>query len=115
MHEILLNLGWCKTIFDGIYIKYTPQGKIDGILLLWVDDLLIASGVTKAKQLLLQIHAHINLKMNGTPRHFLGMDVHVSSDGIFLSQSTYAKSLPVHIDNLSKPISNPLPTLASAP
>jgi hypothetical protein len=31
--EILISLSWCKTIFDGVFIRYTADGKIDGILL----------------------------------------------------------------------------------
>ena len=37
---ILLKLGWEHTIFDGVYIR-KKNNLIDGVLLLWVDDILV--------------------------------------------------------------------------
>jgi hypothetical protein len=78
------------------------------MLLVWVDDILAASGVTSALHILKEIHQFIELKMNGSPKHFVGMDMDVTCDRIFLSQTRYALSLPVDLP--SKPIPNPLPT-----
>jgi hypothetical protein len=44
LRKVLINLGWQRTIFDGIYIRYKhgddgSHGYIDGLLFTWVDDL----------------------------------------------------------------------------
>ncbi len=52
--SILMKLGWERTIFDDVYIRM-KNGLLDGILLLWVDDILACSGVTKAVDILKEL------------------------------------------------------------
>jgi hypothetical protein len=44
--RILINLKWERTIFDGVYVR-KRNNEIDGILLIWVDDILVCSGLTR--------------------------------------------------------------------
>ena len=104
-HRILISLGWETTIFDGIYVRF-KDGNIDGLLLVYVDDIIVGSGLTKASVLLDELQHHIPLSLRGVPKHFVGIDIDVFKTHIDLSQKTYADSLPV--DSPSSPIEVPL-------
>ena len=111
-NNVLRAMGYKPSIFDGIYVRYTPDGRIDGILFIWVDDIFALSGVTKAVTLLHELGSKIELTIKGVPTHFIGMDIDVRSDVIVFHQAAYASELlAVHgidVDGISVP-TNPLP------
>jgi hypothetical protein len=104
--KILESLGWKRTIYDGVYIRF-KSGVFDGLLFTWVDDLLALSGATSATQILREISLHIRINIKGVPNHFIGQDLVITDDSITLSQHNYAQSIEVeHADSV---IQNPLP------
>ena len=103
--SILGKLGWVRTIYDSVYVRF-KNGEIDAVLLIWVDDILVCSGQTSAIDVLKEIGKNIEIELRGIPKKFVGLDINVTSKYIEISQQTYASSLEVEHCGI---LQNPLP------
>jgi hypothetical protein len=79
-------------------------------LLVYVDDIIVASSSTKATNALVhELHKEFALKDLGNLHHFLGIEATRSDQGLLLTQGRYvAKLLRRACMNNSKPVSTPL-------
>ena len=107
--NVLRPVGYEMTIFDGLYVRYTEDRKIDGVMFAWVDDLFAVSGRTKSIDLLREIGKFVDLKYNGIPRNFIGLNIDVSKSRVLLSQRDYCKRIPVFEYKCHKIPDSPLP------
>ncbi len=103
--RILTNLKWERTIFEGVYIR-KRNNAIDGVILIWVDDILVCSGLTSALDILKELSAHIEIEIKGIPTRFVGIDINVTNTHIDISQRLYASMFSVKD---CERIDNPIP------
>ncbi|PKU68501.1 Retrovirus-related Pol polyprotein from transposon TNT 1-94 [Dendrobium catenatum] len=85
------------------------QSNIQIYLLIYVDDILLSGNHSQTVSALInQLSKQFTIKYLGTASHFLGIQIHTTDSSLFLSQSTYAKSI-LHQAGLTacKPLSNP--------
>ena len=89
----MLSLGFQPSKND--YSLFTKGGAQSFItLLVYVDDIIIASSSTQAiESLKQQLQAFFKLKDLGSLHYFLGLEITRSNSGIFLSQRKYTLSL----------------------
>ena len=85
------------------------NGKL-AIVLVYVDDLIITGD---DKEVVCQIRSNLSLRFQmkelGELKHFLGLEVERTNDGIFLCQQKYAQDLLEKYGMLDcKPISTPI-------
>ena len=80
------------------------------LLLIYVDDILI-TGESQAdiQEVIKDLHAKFALKTLGSVNYILGFEVTLSSSGLLLNQSKYARDL-LHKINMAapKPCSTPM-------
>ena len=81
-------------------------------MLLYVDDMIVISDNPNWIQWLIsQLAREFSIKDLGFLHNFLGIEVHQSTQGLFLSQTRYALE---HLDRAAmtscKPISTPMPS-----
>ena len=113
-HTTATKLGFQRTRSD--YCVYVMRrGKELAILLIWVDDILLASNSPSLKQ---EIKNHLkqDLEINdlGKLRYFLGMEINDVDGGILLNQKRYATELLAAAGMSDcKPVSTPMETGAS--
>jgi hypothetical protein len=113
-HKTATKLGFQRTRSD--YCVYVMRrGKELAILLIWVDDILLACNSPSLKQ---EIKNHLkqDLEINdlGKLRYFLGMEINDVDGGILLNQKRYATELLAAAGMSDcKPVSTPIETGAS--
>ncbi|WKA11562.1 hypothetical protein VitviT2T_029049 [Vitis vinifera] len=88
--EAIQSVGYAQSRVD--YSLFTrKQGKSFTALLIYVDNILITGNdpvsIATTKKFL---HSHFHLKDLGDLKYFLGIEVSVSKNGIFISQCKYA-------------------------
>lgn len=88
-----------------VYIR-KKNNLIDGVLLLWVDDILVCSGLTSACDILKEIGKYMEIECRGIPTRFVGIDINVTYNYIDISQRLYSSNFDV---NDCDKIMNPLP------
>ncbi|CAA7029183.1 unnamed protein product [Microthlaspi erraticum] len=113
---VLLKHGFMQSPADNsLFVKIS--GDVCIVLLVYVDDILIASN-DDAAVLELKAHLHETFKIKnlGAARYFLGMEIARSSSGISVSQRKYALDLVSDTGMLGcKPSAVPMdPSISSA-
>lgn len=91
--QILHQLGFHQSSNDpSMFIRRSAAGII--ILLVYVDDIIITgtdtSGIQQFKE---SLHSYFQMKDLGNLTYFLGLEVHRSSEGIYIHQYKYTKDL----------------------
>jgi hypothetical protein len=110
MSTRLHELGFISSKSDTSFI-YQRSGIIM-YMLIYVDDIIVASSSTQAVTVLLKdLKESFALKDLGDLHYFLGIEVRKSSDGLVLSQEKYARDL-LQCANMSscEPVPTPLAT-----
>ena len=105
----LLQLGFVQSKADySLFVK--QHGKLFIALLVYVDDILIASNDFKAvEDLKLSLDKHFKLKDLGNLRYFLGLEVARSQKGISLCHRKYALEIVHDVGMLGcKPAKTPM-------
>jgi hypothetical protein len=109
LHEFLIKIGFKRSNADTCLYVNSDLGIIIAI---WVDDILIAGknsqNIAKVKK---QLAGEFSMKDLGQLKHFLGMRVTRTADGISIDQSTYVKDILSRFGmEDSKAVSTPMPT-----
>jgi hypothetical protein len=91
---------------------YFNKGGVTIFVLIYVDDIIVASSTQEATEgLLRNLEKDFALKDLGELHYFLGMEVNKVRNGIILSQDKYALDLLKRVNMAScKPVSTPLST-----
>jgi histone deacetylase 1/2 len=102
-------LGFRSSKADTFLFYYT-RGRHVIFVLVYVDDIIVASSSQEATNALLKdLEMEFALKDLGELHYFLGNDVKKNSDGLVLSQEKYAEDIIKRAGmNHSKPINTPL-------
>ena len=87
-NSILSKLNFQRTVFDGVYVR-KKNNEIDAVLLIWVDDILVCSGLTKAINVLNELSKYMEIEIKGTPTRFVGIDIKVHDKYIDINQFVY--------------------------
>ncbi|RVX10690.1 Retrovirus-related Pol polyprotein from transposon RE2 [Vitis vinifera] len=100
--------GHPKYVYSSLFVK-ANGGKL-AIVLVYVDDLIITGDdveeICRTKE---NLSVHFEMKELGQLKHFLGLEVDRTHEGIFLYQQKYAKDLLKKFGMLEcKPISTPM-------
>lgn len=105
----LLGYGFFCSISDSSMFVYRSKNSIM-ILLLYVDDIILTgNNTTLLNNLVHTLGETFSMKDLGILHYFLGIEVSHTTQGLYLSQSKYAKDLlsQAHMTAL-KPISTPM-------
>ena len=107
----LIALGFQASKADTSLFFYS-QGNIQMFVLLYVDDIIVASSSDQATQALLQdLQKEFALKDLGELNYFLGIEVTKIKDGLLLTQEKYASDLLKRVGMSNcKPVASPLST-----
>jgi len=107
----LQSLGFCASKAD-ISLFYYKKGQITIFLLIYVDDIIVASSSERATQALLSdLKAEFALKDLGELHYFLGIEVKKTETGILLSQEKYISDLLKRAGMMNcKPMNTPMST-----
>ena len=94
LNETLVNFGCTKSSGDSCVYMITANNKLDGMILIWVDDIIIA---TDHKKLLKRMKDHLKgkfkMKDMGRISNFLGIRFVQSHSKIEMDQSQYLLSI----------------------
>ncbi|KAM2633068.1 hypothetical protein EV1_023727 [Malus domestica] len=108
LFHALLSLGFSNSQSDcSLFVTFSPALVI---ILVYVDDILVTGpNPSVCKDIITQLGALFPVKDLGPLHYFLGLEVHRSSEGIFLSQGKYALDLLLKAKMEGcKPCSTPL-------
>ena len=107
----LLVLGFSQSKAD-TSLFFRVCGKEVTYLLIYVDDMLITGSSSSAiKQVISQLSQQFSLKDLGEVKHFLGVEVVYTAQGLHLSQGSYIRELLEKVQMLdSKPFPTPMLT-----
>jgi histone deacetylase 1/2 len=105
----LQSLGFCASKDDTSLFFYN-KGGVTIFMLIYVDDIVVASSSEKAVDALLHdLGLDFALKDLGDLHYFLGIEVKKVHNGIILSQETYANDLLRRVNmQVSKTVGTPL-------
>ena len=93
IQSVLLSLGFSQSKAD-TSLFFRNSGKETVYLLIYVDDMLITgSSHIAVKDVISKLSHHFSLKDLGEVRHFLGVEVTHTAQGIHLCQAAYIKEL----------------------
>lgn len=109
LSTFLVSYGFlCSRANTSLFV-YTNNSNII-YLLLYVDDLILTgNNETMLPSFTTRLHHEFAIKDLGDLNYFLGLEVSHTEDGLFLSQTKYAKDVLSRADLLdSKPVSTPL-------
>jgi hypothetical protein len=111
LSDKLQSLGFLPSK-DDISLFHYHKGSTTMFLLVYVDDIIVASSSNVAVEALLSnLKSDFALKDLGPLSYFLGIEVTQVADGICLSQTKYTSDLLQHTGMLSyKPAPTPIPT-----
>ncbi|XP_039142881.1 uncharacterized mitochondrial protein AtMg00810-like [Dioscorea cayenensis subsp. rotundata] len=107
--EFLVQSGYRLTASDSsLFVKHTG-GKM-AIVLVYVDDLILTGDLTEEIQCTKEnLSVRFQMKELGELKHFLGLEVEKTKEGMFLCQQKYAKDLLETYGMLEcKPLSTPM-------
>ena len=107
----LASLGFTPSKAD-TSLFYYHKGAVTMYILIYVDDIIVASSVQEATTSLLQdLRKEFALKDLGDLHFFLGIEVKKIDNGILLTQEKYAKEVLQRANMMEcKPVSSPLST-----
>uniref|UniRef100_A0A8R7UH22 Reverse transcriptase Ty1/copia-type domain-containing protein n=1 Tax=Triticum urartu TaxID=4572 RepID=A0A8R7UH22_TRIUA len=87
------------------------RGTSLAYLLVYVDDIILTASTTALLQSLVTLSSEFSMSDLGDIHHFLGINVHRSTTGLFLSQEQYALEILDRANMLNcRPISTPVDT-----
>ena len=111
LSEKLVQLGFKASKAD-TSLFYFSKGGITMFVLVYVDDIIVASSTPQATSALLgDLKEDFALKDLGDLHYFLGIEVNKVKDGILLTQDKYASDLLKRVRMADcKPVSTPLST-----
>ncbi|CAN6706516.1 unnamed protein product [Malus baccata var. baccata] len=110
LHNALHSLGFQGSQSDhSLFIKSSPTPVF---ILVYVDDILVTGPLSAAcQQVITQLSALFPIKDLGALHYFLGIEVKISSSGLFISQTKYILDLLAKAKmEGAKPCSTPLST-----
>lgn len=111
--SVILKAGFTQSLGDNtLFVK--QSGSSFTALLVYVDDILIASNSDDDLQLLKSaLHSAFKIKDMGVPKYFLGLEIARNSTGISVCQRKYALDILAAVGMLAcKPCSVPMdPTM----
>lgn len=98
-----------KLLSDSSLFVMAKEGRL-AIVLVYVDDLIITGDYSEEIERTREnLSVRFQMKELGELRHFLGLEVEHTKNGIFLGQQKYAKDLLKRYGMLDcKPISTPM-------
>lgn len=107
----LETLGFIASKADTSLFYYS-RGKYSMYVLVYIDDIIVASSSEEAtKALLSDLQREFALKDLGNLHYFLGIEVKGLDDGLLLSQGRYASDLLARFGmDKAKPVDTPLST-----
>jgi hypothetical protein len=107
--EFLIQNGFKVAPSDSSLFVKSKEGRL-AIVLVYVDDLIITGNNTEEIQRIREnLSIRFQMKELGELKHFLGLEVERTKDGIFLGQQKYAKDLLQRYGMLDcKPIATPM-------
>ena len=107
--EFLLQNDFKVAPSDSSLFVKSKEGRL-AIVLVYVDDLIITGDYTEEIHRIREnLSIRFQMKELGELKHFLGLEVERTKDGIFLGQQKYAKDLLERYGMLDcKPISTPM-------
>ena len=114
--KVIIPLGFTHSLAqDSVYIRYVEVNgvrKVDAVVYVHVDDVLIFSGESSADAIAAEIDAKVQFKDKPyIPVRFCGIDFEVTELGIFLGQPHLTKGL--EIPESTTKIDKPLPLNAT--
>ncbi|KAI3797236.1 hypothetical protein L1987_32491 [Smallanthus sonchifolius] len=107
----IISQGFKSSLCDNSLFVYR-QGTNTAYLLLYVDDIVLTASSTEfLNKIISSLSTEFAMTDLGSLHHFLGITVTRDSQGLFLSQSQYAKDI-LHRANMSscKPCATPVDT-----
>jgi hypothetical protein len=109
LSDKLQPLGFSPSKAD-ISLFYYKKGLVTFFLLVYVDDIIVASSsLSAATDLLHNLQSEFALKDLGTLHYFLGIEVSHAKEGLYLSQKKYTTDVLQRVGMLScKSASTPL-------
>lgn len=109
LSKMLIELGFSGSKAD-TSLFFFNKGEITMFVLVYVDDIIVASSSEKATTALLQdLKGDFALKDLGELHYFLGIEVSKVQNGIVLSQDKYANDLLKRVGMTNcKPANTPL-------
>jgi hypothetical protein len=109
----LTSLGFKESKADTSLFFYRKGNVCIFFLLIYVDDIIVASSAQQSTFALLQdLKADFALKDLGELHYFLGIEVKRTSEGILLSQEKYAAEILKKVGMMNcKPVSTPMTVL----
>jgi hypothetical protein len=109
LSDKLQSLGFSPSKTD-ISLLYYKKGSVTISLLVYVDDIIVASSSSSATaDLLHNLQNEFALKDLGTLHYFLGIEVSHAKEGIYLSQKKYTTDVLQRVGMLSyKPAPTPI-------
>ncbi|KAJ0985382.1 hypothetical protein J5N97_003738 [Dioscorea zingiberensis] len=107
--SFLLKVGFLCSYADPSLFVFSRSGGII-YLLLYVDDIVVTSNNTVLLDAFIsQLHREFATKDLGSLHYFLGLEVHRTPAGLFLSQTKYAHDILARINMLEcKPVATPM-------
>lgn len=105
----MLQLGFVGSKADpSLFILH--RGTVTLYLLVYVDDIILTgSDSSVIQKFLTRIHSEFAIKDLGRLNYFLGLEVHYDDNGLFLSQTKYARDILARAQLQDvKPIATPL-------
>lgn len=112
LSEKLLQLGFQPSRADTSLFFYR-KGDVVIFMLIYVDDIIVASSSAEATQALLkELQVDFPLKDLGNLHYFLGIEVKKINDGILLTQEKYTADLLKRVQmHKCKPMNTPMSTV----
>lgn len=108
--KVMITLGYRQSQRDHtLFVRHSGNGKTT-VLLVYVDDIIVTrddeDGIRYLKECLLK---EVDIKELGKLKYFLGIEVALSKQGIFVSQQKYVYDLLKETGKLgSKPATTPI-------
>jgi hypothetical protein len=108
---MLCEIGFTSSKAD-TSLFYFNKDDITMFVLVYVDDIIVASSSSRATEgLLRKLNKEFALKDLGVLHYFLGIEVHKVTNGVILSQDKYASDLLHRVGMKDcKPVSSPMST-----
>ncbi|WOH04396.1 hypothetical protein DCAR_0623805 [Daucus carota subsp. sativus] len=107
--EFLVESGYQVTSADSSLFVKSKQGKLT-IVLVYVDDLIITGDdIDEIERTRSNLSVRFQMKELGELKHFLGLEIEQTKDGLFLCQLKYARDLLGKFGMLEcKPVPTPM-------
>ena len=93
--KLIRNAGWQQSEYENcLFFKLDPStGHLCGILLIYVDDVIAACTDIAWISLLKSLNKEIKIVDLHAPTDFLGMQIHETSAGTYVTQTKYIKKM----------------------